>query len=191
MKEVQIGKQIWMAENLNVDKFRNGDIIPQAITDEEWERAGDNGKPAYCYYNNDQKMVKKYGKLYNWYAVNDPRGLAPKGWKIPSCNDWKNLINFLGGLSIAGKNMKFTDFWAYHNGKSGSGTNASGFSGLPGGYRYYNGPFVSFGELGLWWSSAMKSKEYAFHHNMNSVCDFVYRDFDFKAFGKSVRCVRD
>lgn len=83
-KTVTIGNQVWMAENLNVDKFRNGDLILQAKTEEEWKKAGENKHPAWCYFDNDTANDAKYGKLYNWYAVNDPRGLAPAGWHIPT-----------------------------------------------------------------------------------------------------------
>lgn len=144
-KEVTIGNQVWMSENLNVDKFRNGDPIPQAKTDEEWQEAGINQQPAWCYYDNDPANGEKYGKLYNWYAVNDPRGLAPKGWKIPSDEEWSRLTDFLGGERVAGTKMKYTDFWADYEGKSGNGTNESGFSGLPGGYRNSIGTFDYIG----------------------------------------------
>ena len=119
--EVTIGKQVWMSENLNVDKFRNGDPIPEAKTDEEWEKAGENGEPAWCYYNNNPDNGDRYGKLYNWFAVNDPRGLAPEGWKIPSDEDWTRLTDFLGGESVAGQKMKSTEFWADIDGESGNG----------------------------------------------------------------------
>ncbi len=109
--EVKIGKQVWMIKNLDVDTFRNGDAIPEAKTDEEWVRAGEESKPAWCYYENDPKNGKKYGKLYNWYAVVDPRGLAPKGWHIPSDAEWSSLINYLGGNEIAGKKMKSKHGW--------------------------------------------------------------------------------
>jgi hypothetical protein len=79
-----IGSRTWMAENLNVDRFKNGDIIPEAKTDEEWRLAGENKQPAWCYYDGNIKKGKKYGKLYNWYAVSDPRGLAPTGYHIPT-----------------------------------------------------------------------------------------------------------
>ena len=98
IKEVKIGQQVWTTENLNVDKFRNGEIIPEAKSEEEWIEAGDNKKPAWCYYNNDPSNGTKYGKLYNWYAVNDPRGLAPEGWHIPSDKEWDVLTNYLGEL---------------------------------------------------------------------------------------------
>lgn len=91
-KTVVIGSQTWMAENLNVDKFRNGDPIPEAKTDAEWKLAGDKKQPAWCYYNNDPSNAQKYGKLYNWYAATDPRGIAPDGFKVPSPDDFQLLI---------------------------------------------------------------------------------------------------
>ena len=109
--EVTIGKQVWMVENLNVDKFRNGDPIPHAETNEEWEKASDNKQPAWCYYDNDPANDTKYGKLYNWYAVNDSRGLAPAGFHIPSDSEWTVLIDYLGGKEVAGVKMKSTSGW--------------------------------------------------------------------------------
>ena len=92
MKEVKIGDQIWMVENLNVDKFRNGDIIPEAKTNEEWKKANENKQPAWCYYGNDLTYGEKYGKLYNWYAVTDQRGLAPEGYLDEKKIDLRNLL---------------------------------------------------------------------------------------------------
>ena len=112
IKEVTIGKQVWMSENLNVDKFRNGEAIPEAKTEEEWKNAGLKKQPAWCYYNNNPDNGERYGKLYNWYAVNDPRGLAPAGFKVPTDEEWSRLIDFLGGESLAGKSMKSINFWA-------------------------------------------------------------------------------
>jgi uncharacterized protein (TIGR02145 family) len=103
---VTIGTQVWMTKNLNVATFRNGDPIPEAKTDEEWERAGAEGKPAWCYYNNDPKNGTKYGKLYNWYAVNDPRGLAPSGYHVPPDAEWTILTDYLGGEYDAGTKVK-------------------------------------------------------------------------------------
>ena len=103
---VTIGTQVWMTENLNVDKFRNGDVIPHAKTVEEWLTAGDNQQPAWCYYKNDSANSAKYGKLYNWYAVNDSRGLAPQGWHVASDAEWTKLTDYLGGAGVAGKKMK-------------------------------------------------------------------------------------
>ena len=100
IKEVVIGNQVWMAENLNVDTFRNGDPIPHAQTNKEWSKAGKNRQPAWCYYNNDAAIGAKYGKLYNWYAINDPRELAPKGYHIPNNEEWIALIDYLGGATF-------------------------------------------------------------------------------------------
>ena len=94
---VNIGTQVWVTKNLDVDKFRNGDPIPQAKTNEEWKAAGENKQPAWCYYDNDPANGANYGKLYNWYAVNDKRGLAPEGWHVPSKMEWDTLAKFLGG----------------------------------------------------------------------------------------------
>ncbi|MBK7446999.1 MAG: fibrobacter succinogenes major paralogous domain-containing protein [Ignavibacteria bacterium] len=93
-----------MSENLEVSVFRNGDLIPEAQKDSEWKNAGDSGKPAWCHYKNNPANGKKYGKLYNWYAVNDSRGLAPEGWHIPSDTEWTELINYL--RENAGSKMK-------------------------------------------------------------------------------------
>jgi uncharacterized protein (TIGR02145 family) len=108
-KTIVIGSQIWMGENLNTVKFRNGDVIPEIKTEQEWENANIEGKPAWCYYRNDSKNGGKYGKLYNWHAVNDPRGLAPIGWHVPSDSDWSTLSENLGGVYFtnnAGVKMK-------------------------------------------------------------------------------------
>jgi uncharacterized protein (TIGR02145 family) len=108
-KSVKIGSQTWMASNLNVSTFRNGDAIPEAKTEDEWEKAGKEGKPAWCYYDNYPKNGAKYGKLYNWYAVNDPRGLAPVGWHVPSDTEWTSLEDYLG--DDEGQKMKSTSGW--------------------------------------------------------------------------------
>lgn len=112
-KSITIGKQTWMKENLNVSSFRNGDPIPEAKTKEEWIIAGIEGKPAWCYYDNDPKNDEKYGKLYNWYAVNDPRGLAPIGWRIPAFDDSNILDTYLwGDVGMKLKNESGWDSWS-------------------------------------------------------------------------------
>jgi len=138
---VTIGTQVWMTKNLDVSTFRNGDPIPQAKTDEEWVKAGDNKQPAWCYYENDPANGAKYGKLYNWYAVSDSRGLAPVGYHVPSDAEWTLLTDYLGGEEKAGDKMKSKQGWA----EDGNGTNSSGFSGLPGGNRNSNGSFDLIG----------------------------------------------
>ncbi len=101
---VTIGNQTWMTKNLDVSTFRNGDTIPEIKDGYEWERAGKEGRPAWCYYDNDTSYGRRYGKLYNWYAVNDPRGLAPVGYHIPSDQEWTMLTDYLG--LNAGSKMK-------------------------------------------------------------------------------------
>ncbi len=107
-QSVTIGTQTWTTLNLDVAIFRNGDAIPQAKTDEEWKAAGENKQAAWCYYDNDPKNGAKYGKLYNWYAVNDARGIAPMGWHVPTDQEWTVLSTFLGGEDVAGKKMKMS-----------------------------------------------------------------------------------
>ena len=139
-EEIKIGTQIWMSENLNISHFRNGDIIPEAKTAEEWKEARIKKQPAWCYYNNNLENGEIYGKLYNWYAVNDKRGLAPVGFHVPSDDEWTALSDYLGGEDIAGGKLKSTIGW-----NNNSATNSSGFSALPGGYRYSNEAFNYIG----------------------------------------------
>jgi uncharacterized protein (TIGR02145 family) len=100
---VTIGKQKWSTTNLDVESFKNGDPIKEAKTNEEWILAEQSGEPAWCYYDNDEKNESQYGKLYNWHAVNDSRGLAPDGWHIPTDAEWKELSQHLGGALVASK----------------------------------------------------------------------------------------
>jgi len=185
IKTIQIGTQVWMVENLNVDRFRNGDLIPEARTNEAWQKAGNNKQPAWCYYNNDSKNGVTYGKLYNWYAVNDPRGLAPKGYHVPSDAEWTVLTNYLGGENVAGKKMKSTSGWI----DQGNGTNSSGFSGLPGGSRGSDGTFGYVGKYGDCWSATEFDTNSAWARAPNY--NYVYRYYNYKEEGLSVRCLRD
>jgi uncharacterized protein (TIGR02145 family) len=184
---VTIGSQVWTSKNLNVDKFRNGDPIPEARTDEEWLRAGENQQPAWCYYDNDPNNGTKYGKLYNWFAVNDPRGLAPNGFHIPSYyTDWMSLTNYLGGEVIAGKKMKSASGWS----KKGNGTNGSGFSGIPGGCRWNIGVFANIGTLGFWWTTE-NTTDSVLNLFLHCSDGSVHCSYDDKKDGYSVRCLRD
>ena len=187
---VTIGTQVWMTKNLDVSTFRNGDPIPEARTDEEWQKARENKQPAWCYYENDPSNGAKYGKLYNWYAVNDSRGLAPAGYHVPSDVEWTKLTDFLGGEEVAGDKMKSKSDWA----ENGNGTNTSGFSGLPGGYRFKNGPFYYIGDFGYWWSSTEFNTTNAWGRSLSYGSGDVYRGY-YKYYGKevgfSVRCIKD
>ena len=189
-KEVNIGNQVWMIENLNVDKFRNGDPIPEARTAEEWYSAYSNKQPAWSYHGYNLTNGEKYGKLYNFFAVSDPRGLAPEGWHVPSEEEWGGLIDFLGGKAGAGKKMKSTDFWADWKGESGNGTNESGFSGLPGANQSATGIVYKLGFLGAWWSSTESGADDAWYCNIGYGDDAGWYKSK-KEYGNSVRCIKD
>lgn len=186
IKEVTIGNQIWMSENLNVDKFRNGDPIPQAKTKEEWLEAGKNKTPAWCYYDNDPAKGALYGKLYNWYAVNDPRGLAPDGWSVPNINDWTQLADLFGGSRSAGSALKSRSGWA----NSGNGTNASGFNALPGGYRGFNGEFSDIDHHSNWWSSTESGENFASFRSLGFISSGIGEVEANKLVGLYVRCIK-
>jgi uncharacterized protein (TIGR02145 family) len=188
---VQIGSQVWMASNLDVSTFRNGDKIPYIKDADAWQNASTNHQPAWCYYENDPVNGRSYKKLYNWYAVNDPRGLAPVGWHIPSDEEWADLSDYLGGKDVAGTKMKSTTGW--NNG--GNGTNSSRFAGLPGGFRNNFGAFINIGDFGHWWSSSEKNStlisDAAGSYSMFYFDGSLARSEFFKGSGLSVRCVRD
>lgn len=180
-----IGNQTWAEGNLNVGTFRNGDTIPEAKTNKEWVAAGESGKPAWCYYNNDPSIGKKYGKLYNWFALNDPRGLAPTGWTLSSDADWTRLVNYLGGPGTAGSKLKSTSGWN----EGTIGTNDTGFAGFPGGYRVENGIFQNIGSIGIWWSTTENNPLSAFDHYL-AQSNSLARSNSPKQRGESVRCIK-
>jgi uncharacterized protein (TIGR02145 family) len=184
---VAIGTQVWTIKNLDVVTFRNGDAIPEAKTNKEWEAAGNKKQPAWCYYENDAKNGVKYGKLYNWYAVNDARGLAPAGYHIPTDKEWTKLSDYLGGEEAVGKKMKNSSGWN----DAGNGNNSSGFSGLPGGFRNYNGDFLDVGKYGEWWSASEDDESDAWYRELISIYSRIDRDNYYKVNGFSVRCIRD
>src|ERR1022692_3665081 len=188
-KTVKIGTQEWMAENLDVSQFRNGDLIPQAMTGEEWIKAGDQGKPSWCYYDNDPANGQIYGKLYNWFAVNDSRGVAPNGWHVPSYSEWADITNYLGGVNEAGSKMKYTEGWK----SNGNGTNESGFAGLASGNRYNDGMFLLIGSNGDWWSTLTleSSTIFAWYSSLKDDNADISMYVENKVTGHSVRCVRD
>ena len=183
--EVKIGNQIWSAKNLDVERFNNGDVITECKTDLEWETASINKTPAWCYYDNDRKNGQKYGRLYNFYAVKDPRGLAPKGWHIPSKEEWIVLSNYLGGEKEAGDKMKSRTGWDV----SGNGNDESKFTGLPGGFRFDKGEFYTW--LGTFWStteSPISNIEVLVLDDGTSTTSFT--PFE-RGFGMSVRCIKN
>lgn len=199
---IQIGTQIWAKSNLDKSTFNNGEAIPQASNYDEWVIAEKKHTPAWCYYDNDPNNGKLFGKLYNWYAVNDSRGLAPKGWHIPSDIEWTVLSNYLGGEDEAGKKMKsnnqdYPTKWAYQ----GSGTNAYNFDALPAGfcgYRYINGTragnaiYLGLGEYSYWWSSTLSSTGNAWHRVLYYDAKYLLKsNYHLNSSGMSVRCIKN
>ncbi len=190
VKEAKIGTQIWAATNLNTAKFSNGELIPEAKTAEEWQKAGQEGKPAWCYYNFSAENGKKYGRLYNWFAVNDNRGLAPKGYKVPTDTEWKTLVDYCGGIMDAGKKLKSAAGWK----EKGNGTASNGFNGLPGGFCLEDGTFAGLESSGGWWTSTEGTgtgyENTAWDRYLEAEKNAVETYSEPKALGFSVRCIK-
>lgn len=175
-----------MAENINVSRFRNGDSIPEVRSPEEWTKYGSEGKAACCIIQNDRGNAGKYGRLYNWYALADPRGFAPKGWHVPSDEEWTGLTNYLGNGVAAALKMR-----APGSTDQGNESGQKGFCGLPGGARAVNGEFYGLTSYGYWWSSTETSPATALIRILSYVdCDIHFFDYS-KSCGISVRCIRN
>ena len=195
---VGIGAQCWFAENLRTEHYANGDSIPADLSYSEWMLTNSGavavyGEDAGCYnYSPDGDAcdpawsLNEYGRLYNWYAVADERGLCPTGWHVPTNAEWDVMTDYLGGASVAGNAMKTTYGWY----GGGNGTNSSGFAGLPAGFRNGDGFFHDAGYYGLWWSSSPIEwnawGRLLFHDNPN-----LYSDIYSAGRGFSVRCLKD
>ena len=184
---IQIGNQVWTKKNLEVSTYRNGDIIPEVKDPSEWAKLTTG---AWCYYNNDTMLRNTYGKLYNWYAVNDPRGLAPEGFHVPSDTECYNLIKNLGGESVVGGKLKEIGYkhWKIPN---GGASNSSGFIGLPGGSRYSLGSFMDIGVWGYWWSSTLNNENFSWYFYLYAYSEKSSVSTRDKKSGFSVRCVKD
>ncbi|WP_341228409.1 FISUMP domain-containing protein [uncultured Arcticibacterium sp.] len=181
-----IGMYEWSTQNLNVKHFRNGESIPEAKTDSEWNMAAQNGTPAWCYYNNDPTNGEKYGVLYNWFAVNDPRGIAPEGWNIPGREEVQSLISELGeggGATLKGK-----------YGWPSKESDKRGFNALPAGVRSIGGFFHDKGKYANFWSTTSKNSDNSLYFSLGHKHDNIDTTgiFNFlrKGAGMSVRCVK-
>lgn len=186
-KTVKIGAQTWMAENLNVSHFNNGDAITEENTKEDWVTEGYKEKPMWCSYYSNPKEAVKYGKLYNSYVVIDPRGLAPKGWHIPSQEEWQTLINFLGGVKIASAKMKSTTGW------NKNGNNSSGFNGFASPTRNQAGLFSYGPYTADWWSTDNESTPGGIYYTgcmLNDAGDRMEGEY-FEMDAVAVRCIKD
>ena len=173
--DVRIGNQLWMRKDLEVIRFRNGDLIPLVQDDKEWAELT---TAAYC-------ISPSGGYLYNWYAVNDERGLAPEGWHVPTDEEWTTLTDHLGGENVAGVKMKSsTPTW--------NGNNSSGFSALSGSLRYsFSGDFSNERDGNCWWTASPSGTSYAWNRYLYSEDNDVSRHSNNQRYGFSVRCLRD
>lgn len=187
LAEVTIGAMTWSANNLNTSVFRNGDTIPQAFTRAQFEQMGNNQQPAWCYPNFDEKKSAQHGKMYNWFAVSDPRGLAPEGWRVPSDRDWTALAKAVGGEVMGGVRLKADASW---QGK-GNGDNTSGFGALAtGGMSAING-FSGEGRVAVFWSATPSGDSFAYYRVLHATRPGIFREDDLKITGMSVRLVKD
>ncbi len=184
---VTIGTQEWMLKNLDSARYRNGDAIPQVTDATEWANLTTG---AWCYYNNSSANNEPYGKLYNWYAVNDSRGIGPSGFHIPTDTELQTLIDYLGGGTIAGGKMKEsgTSHWANPN--TGA-TNESGFTAVGGGYRIGTGAFQQFNNAGSYWSRTEADTYNGYHRVMYYNNATIARYANGKVIGFSVRLIKD
>lgn len=195
---VKIGNQIWSSANLNASTFRNGEPIFYASNENEWEKASREQIPAYCYLNFDDRNEKQFGKLYNYYAVADSRGLAPEGWHVPSKNEYELMITALGGAEVAGKKIRSLAGWdikdeydfAYGNGDNSSGLNLL-FNGSASGGEYgAAGTFKSSAQIPRWWTSTSKNESFAWFLDFNKYSEPRLVDYS-KTTGNAVRIVQD
>jgi len=195
---VLIGDQCWFSENLRSESYENGDAIPSNLSDSEWSSTTSGavalyGEDAGCQSNSPDidacdpaQSLNEYGRLYNWYAVDDARGLCPSGWHVPTDEEWTVMTDHLGGESISGGQMKTTYGWF----GGGNGMNLAGFSGLPGGYRYSSGYFGFSGFGGNWWSSSPDGSV-AWGRGLDYYDEAVSRNTYNPLYGFSVRCIKD
>jgi uncharacterized protein (TIGR02145 family) len=184
---VNIGKQVWIAENLKTTKLNDGKPIQLVTDDKKWRELK---TPAYCLYNNDIKNKEIYGALYNWYTVNTGK-LCPKGWHVPTDQEWDALVDFLGGARTAGDKLKEAGVDHWQNVLILS-TNDYDFTALPGGMRYFAGDFPIFGNsYAIWWTSTEYSMDRSICRGLHDTSSQVFKASDNMRSGFSVRCIQD
>ena len=183
---VQIGQQCWFAENLRTTVYASGKAIP--ATTEDWKNIQFGAR---CDYDNDARGVETYGRLYNWYAVDNPQGLCPMGWHVPTDLEWADLEGYIASQGYnenEGVALKESpEAWGSTEDRA---TNSFGFSALPGGNRYDNGNFKSVQTVGNWWSSSLKRRS-AWSRSLYSSDAKIRRYYLPRGWGLSVRCLRD
>jgi uncharacterized protein (TIGR02145 family) len=184
-RTIQIGEQIWMAENLRVSSYQNGIPINKKVEDRSLWKSAANTTPEWYYYKNNSYYNTTHGKLYNWYAVINLRNICPVGWHVPTKNEWMQLVDYLGGVNTAAKKLKTgaSLYWA------GSGFNTSGFSALPSGYRNFDGEFKEINESSYYWTSSGENNLFA--HLFSLFNWGMDKFFLNKSNAYSVRCVKN
>lgn len=189
---VTIGSQVWMAENLKVTHYRNGDVIPFVSDADAW---GGLSTAACHIYNGDTTGSAAYGLLYNFFAAVDSNNIAPLGWHVPTDEEWQLLVNYLGGDSLAGGKMKsrgtlegFDGLWREPN---EGASNESGFSVIPGGYRAGDGSYEGMAVSARFWSSTLRDNIRGWHLRLAYDNPMAERRFGGMNGGYSIRCVRD
>ena len=183
---VEIGDQCWFSENLRTTVYADDSAIPEVTGNSAWYGLNTGAR---CDYQNDAANVTTYGRLYNWYAVNNGSGLCPSGWHVPTDGEWTNLKNYISSQGFSGTEgtaLKSTAGWE----GGGNGTDDFEFSALPGGFREFNGDFSDAGFLGNWWSSSPNGGD-AWYWNLSSYDPDVVRYYYDPRVGFSVRCLRD
>lgn len=183
---VTIGTQTWLAENLKTTHYKNGDPLTQVTNQSSW---ADLTTGAYCNLENDVNNGNMYGKLYNWYVVDDSRKIAPEGWHVPTDEEWTTLVTYLGGPSVAGGKMKDTGSVHWCNTNIGA-TNESGFFAFPGGART-DFIFISYCQWGTWWSATEFDSLASYNRILFNSGTEINRVNNNKKFGMSIRCVKD
>lgn len=186
---VTIGKQVWLARNLAVTRFANGDPVPRITDADDWAAAGVAGQPAQSAYDNAEARVARDGLLYNYAAIRDPRGLCPKGFRIPDDNDWAALESALG-KDVAAVRLKAAKNWPDTENGPGNGTDDVGFSGLPAGFRTQRGDFFLGDRVAYFWSLTELSSSTTNAHMLFDYDPKIFRiEYD-KTMGMSVRCLK-
>lgn len=184
---VNIGKQIWMSENLKTTRYNDGKPIQLVADDNAWKGLK---TAAYCWYKDDIKNKDVFGALYNWYAVNSKK-LCPVGWHVPTDGEWEAMIESIGGLSTAGDKLKEKGTTHWENYLS-QATNDYDFTALPGGMRYFTGDFPIFGNsYAIWWTSTEFSEYQAVCRGLHDSSSMAFKASDNKRSGFSVRCIKD
>jgi len=184
---IKIGSQVWMVENLKVTHYRNGDPITNVTDGKLWSNITTG---AYCNYNNDEKNAVIYGRLYNWYALNDNRNICPAGWHVPSDEEFKILETYLGGSNIAGGKMKEASVTHWINPNTGA-NNESGFTALPAGCRLNNGDFLNINKDVHFWTSTERNNSGAWTRYLSDDSLESFHHYGSKHYGFCIRCIKD